>query len=64
MMTNTDLENLYKINVSESHAAGLRGVFDAGYNLALGLTQATATDAANNASAVTSLNDVPIITTA
>lgn len=62
MMTSNDLETLYKLNVSESHTAGLRGVFDAGYNLALGLTVATANDAANAASATTAIADTPTIT--
>ena len=35
-MNDNDLDNLYKINVGESHCAGLRGVFDAGYALGAG----------------------------
>lgn len=37
-MTNTELDNIYKANIAKSHYAGLRGVWDAGYNTALGLT--------------------------
>jgi hypothetical protein len=32
-VTGQDLETLYKLNVNESHATALRGVFDAGYAL-------------------------------
>jgi hypothetical protein len=35
-MNDTELENLYKLNTGESHYAGLRGVFDAGYALGAG----------------------------
>lgn len=62
-MTDQDLEVIYKANVAESHAAGLRGVFDAGFNLALGQTQATSADASINAVAVTAQADTPVVTT-
>lgn len=32
-MTDLDVENLYKSALPESHAAGLRAVFDAGYGV-------------------------------
>jgi hypothetical protein len=32
-MTDTDIENLYKSQLGESHFAGLRAVFDAGFQL-------------------------------
>ena len=53
-MTDSDLENLYKANVSESHCAGLRGVFDAGYNLGAGNSLAVSqnTDPSANVNAV------------
>lgn len=38
-MTDQDLEVLYKQNINESHAAGLRGVFDAGYNYGANVSQ-------------------------
>jgi len=41
-MNDTDLDNLYKQNVGESHYAGLRGVFDAGYALGAGSSVAIA----------------------
>lgn len=43
MMTDQDLETLYKQNINESHAAGLRGIFDAGYQLGLGVQPTAAT---------------------
>ena len=41
-MTDNDLDNIYKQNVGESHFAGLRGVFDAGYNFGAGVSVAVA----------------------
>lgn len=38
MMSNNDLEILYKANLPESHAAGLRGIFDAGVGYGQGLS--------------------------
>lgn len=43
-MTDTDLENLYKQNLPESHYAALRGVFDAGVAYGQGLSQAPTQD--------------------
>jgi hypothetical protein len=42
MMTDQELGTLYKVNQDLSHSAGLRGVFDAGYNLGFGLSSVTA----------------------
>jgi len=52
-MTDNDLDNLYKQNVGESHCAGLRGVFDAGYAVGAGSTVAIAqnTDPSTNVTA-------------
>jgi hypothetical protein len=33
MMTDSDLDNIFKAGNNVSHAAGLRAVFDAGYDL-------------------------------
>lgn len=64
MMTDSDLDNLYKANLSESHAAGLRGVFDAGVAVGQGLGQAPAQDVSLTTSDATAATDVPVITTA
>lgn len=61
-MTDNDLENLYKTNLSESHFAGLRGVFDAGYAIGAGAQQTI--DQSQSASAATATTDDPTITTA
>ena len=63
MMTDNDLENLYKQNVAESHYAGLRGVFDAGYALGAA-TGVPTTDQSLVASAPAAAADDPTITTA
>ena len=66
-MTDNDLETMYKVNVGESHYAGLRGVFDAGYALGAGSTVATAqnSDPSTSAFIAQALPDDPAnITTA
>ena len=35
-MTDQDLDNIFKNNIGTSQAAALRGVWDAGYNYAIG----------------------------
>lgn len=35
-MQDTDIEAIYKANINISHAAALRGVYDAGYAAGLG----------------------------
>lgn len=42
-MTDTDLDNIYKIGNVVSHYAGLRAIFDAGYAAAASLNLATST---------------------
>lgn len=71
MMTDDDLERIYKANISTSHFAGLRGVFDAGYALGAGYSaqQAAVADASTlptvTYAAVAPLVDTPTtITTA
>jgi hypothetical protein len=55
-MTNSDIIDLYKQNVSESHAAALRAVFNAGWYAALGQTPtATSLDQTRFASKPTAL---------
>lgn len=49
-MTDTDLDNLYKVNLPISHYAGLRGVFDAAY--ALGANQTSPAPSADVSSSV------------
>ena len=61
-MTDTDIENVYKQNVSTSHFAGLRGVFDAGFALGAGSGVPT-TDQSQTASATTAAADTPVVTT-
>lgn len=61
-MSNDDIEKIYKQNVAESHFAGLRGVFDAGFALGAG-TGVPTVDQSSNASATTASADTPVITT-
>ena len=42
MMTDNELEQMYKDNISTSHFAGLRGIFDAGYAAGAGFTASQA----------------------
>ena len=42
-MSDNDLENIYKSAISESHYAGLRAVFDAGWEGALGVVASAST---------------------
>jgi hypothetical protein len=62
MMTDNELEVVYKANISESHYAGLRGVFDAGYALGAGLSAqvASVTDQ-STASTVTDATVAPVV---
>jgi hypothetical protein len=62
MMTDNDLENLYKTALPVSHYAGLRAVFDAGYGVGAGAVEYT--DVSLNASAATVTTDdqAPIVT--
>jgi hypothetical protein len=62
MMSDNDLEVLYKSALPESHFAGLRAVFDAGYADGSGAS-VEATDASLTA-AVPPAADDPTITTA
>lgn len=57
-MTDNDLENIYKLNVPESHYAALRAVWDSGYNYALSQSASTA-DPSNTATAATAIADTP-----
>ena len=59
-MTNDDLEKSYKANVAESHFAGLRGVFDAGFAMGAGRGIPTA-DQSQNQSGTTEIVDTPVI---
>lgn len=62
MMTDQDLDNLYKQNISVSHAAALRGVFDAGY--AVGANSGVPTvDVSQTVSSATAAQDDPTIVT-
>jgi hypothetical protein len=65
-MSDNELELVYKINLTTSHFAGLRGVFDAGYAAGAGLTASQAQSADNSTivSDATMASDVdPNITT-
>ena len=42
MMTDQDLINLYQKNLGESHYAGLRGIWDDGFNVGAGVSVQTA----------------------
>lgn len=62
-MNDADIEAIYKANINESHFAGLRGVFDAGYQLGVAQAAQPATpdpSTANTEAAV--LADTPVIT--
>jgi len=61
-MTDNDLETLYKSALPESHFAGLRAVFDAGYADGAGLSTQS-TDASLTAPVPPAADD-PTITTA
>jgi hypothetical protein len=64
MMTDNDLENLYKSNVVVSHYAALRAVWADGYNYGLGIVPtAQGVDPSQTASAVTATADLPTTTT-
>lgn len=43
MMTDQEIDNIYKANLPVSHYAALRGVWDAGYNTALNINVTTTT---------------------
>lgn len=59
-MTDADLETLYKVNLPTSHAAALRGVFDAGYEVGAGATvNAQTADASLTVSESTAAADIP-----
>lgn len=63
MMTDDDMDGIYKQNIGTSHAAALRGVFDAGYQI--GLSQqggAQTPDASMTTSAALAEADTPVIT--
>ena len=62
-MTDTDLDNLYKQNLPTSHAAGLRGVFDAGAQSAAGQQPVPPEDDSASVSDATAVADTPQITT-
>lgn len=62
-MTDTDLDNLYKMNLPESHFAGLRGIFDAGVAYGQNSGPPTA-DISQVVPAATAAADDPVITTA
>lgn len=64
MMSDTDLDNLYKQNLPESHYAGLRGVFDAGVAYAQSLSAAPTNDVSLTVSDATVAPLDPVITTA
>lgn len=62
MMSDNDLENLYKSALPESHYAGLRAVFDAGYGV--GSATVVTTDVSQTVSDATAVADdqAPIVT--
>jgi hypothetical protein len=62
MMTDQDLDNLYKQNISTSHAAALRGIFDSGYAIGSG-GGAPTVDVSLTTSFTTASADDPNITT-
>lgn len=64
MMTDNDLENLYKQNFPVSHYAALRAVWSDGYNYALGINPAQqGVDPSQAAVAATAITDLPTTTT-
>jgi hypothetical protein len=63
MMTDTDLDNLYKANLPESHPAALRGVFDAGVAYGQGASSTPTGDVSQTVPDATAVQDTPVITT-
>lgn len=59
-MTDADLDNLYKLNISVSHAAALRGIYDAGYTMGAG-GAASQVDTSQTVSVTTATADDPTI---
>ena len=60
MMTDNDLDNLYKANIGVSHEAALRAIWDDGYNYALSLTPTSqGVDPSEAASATVAAADEP-----
>lgn len=60
MLTDDQLDQLYKVNIPTSHYAGLRGVWDDGYQTALSTLSGDASQTASTTLDIPA--DTPVIT--